>query len=111
MARTHSEIQERKTGSHQDIEDAGVEGMLDLLFPERADLYTGSGAVTARDMESPGITRSAIIQRAEAAVEKGDLVEVKVEWFDGLGRCKWTTAWVPKDVYIKWEDDRASEAT
>ena len=110
MARASADVQEQSTGSHQDIEDAGVDDMLDVLFPERGEVYHGPDAFTVSDLARPGLSRHAVTRRAEKAVERGDLIEVLIERRDSLNRIKWWRAWVKKETYDGWKKENNDDA-
>ena len=106
MAGTSTKVQAAKTKGNQDLSesDESVDDLRSLLFPDYADLYTGPGAHSARELqEELGLaTHERARHRARKAVMAGVMVEVKVLRNKSNGAEYVTTGWVVKAEYDEW---------
>lgn len=109
MAKTHTEIQATETESHQDIahSDESLDGLRAILFPDYEGLYTGPGALTAREIQAALKLNNHENARGRArkAVMAGEMVEVKVLRVKENGGEYVATGWVVKAEYDKWADE------
>jgi len=85
-----------------------LDRLRELLFPEKRELYDGSEAYTLAELTSrwPDTGRTTLERHAGVQIEAGTLVEVNVIRRDRLGRRSVRKAYVLKEVYDQWQQDR-----
>lgn len=84
--------------------DFTMSEMMEALYPDQPDVYTGPAAFTTYDLMAmdESITRMTAERRADKAVQRGELVEVKVRRQDRMGRWWVRRAWVLKRIFDNW---------
>ncbi len=109
MAGASVKVQATKAKGDKDITHSteSLDDLHRLLFPDYADLYTGPGSRTAREIqEALGLSNhERARQRACKAVMAGEMVEVKVLRTKSNGAEYIATGWVVKAEYDEWIND------